>query len=41
MTWKVNRVPDCPKDYICTKFGKNPLKDLDTREFRRVLCGKN
>jgi hypothetical protein len=26
-------VPDSPKDYVCTKFGQNPLKDLDSRVF--------
>jgi hypothetical protein len=25
------RVPDSPKDYVCTKFGQNPLKDVDSR----------
>jgi hypothetical protein len=28
LTLKINRVPDSPKDYVCTKFGQNPLKDL-------------
>jgi hypothetical protein len=32
---------DSPKDYVCTKFGQNPLKDLDSREFTRMLCGEN
>jgi hypothetical protein len=41
MTLKINRVPDSPKDYVCTKFGQNPLKDLDSRVFTRMLCGKN
>jgi hypothetical protein len=27
MTLKINRVPDSLKDYVCTKFGENPLKD--------------
>jgi hypothetical protein len=40
MTLKINRVPDSPKDYVCTKFGQNPLKDLDSRVFTRMLCGK-
>jgi hypothetical protein len=40
MTLKINRVPDSHKDYICTKFGKYPLKDLDSRVFTRMLCGK-
>ena len=38
---KINGVPDSPKDYVCTKFGQNPLKDLDSRVFTRMLCGKN
>ena len=41
LTLKINRVPDSPKDYVCTKFGQNPLKDLDSRVFTRMLCGKN
>jgi hypothetical protein len=41
MTLKINRVLDSPKDYVCTKFGQNPLKDLDSRVFTRMLCGKN
>ena len=40
MTLKINRVPDSPQDYVCTKFGQNPLKDLDSRVFTRMLCGK-
>jgi hypothetical protein len=28
LTWKINMVPDSPKDYVCTKFGQNPFKDL-------------
>jgi hypothetical protein len=28
LTLKINRVQDSPKDYVCTKFGQNPLKDL-------------
>ena len=35
------RVPDSPKDYVCTKFGQNPLKDVDSRVFTRMLRGKN
>jgi hypothetical protein len=38
---KINRVPDSPKDYVCTKFGQNPLKDIDSRVFTRMICGKN
>ena len=37
LTLKINRVPDSPKDYVCAKFGQNPLKDVDSR----VLRGKN
>jgi hypothetical protein len=33
MTLKINRVPDSLKDYVCTKFGENPLKDVDFRVF--------
>jgi hypothetical protein len=36
----MNRVPDSPKDYICTKFGQNPLKDVDSRVFTRMLRSK-
>ena len=41
MTLKINMVPDSHKDYVCTKFGQNPLKDVDSRVFTRMLCGKN
>ena len=37
MTLKINRVPDSLKDLICTKFGQNPLKDVDPRVFTRML----
>ena len=37
MTLKINRVPDSLKDYVCTKFGQNPLKDVDSRVFTRML----
>ena len=40
LTLKINRVPDSPKDYVCTKFGQNPLKDVDSRVFTRMLHGK-
>jgi hypothetical protein len=40
MTLKINRVPDTPKDEVCTKFGQNPLKDVDSRVFTRMLYGK-
>jgi hypothetical protein len=26
---------------VCTKFGQNPLKDVDSRVFTGMLCGKN
>jgi hypothetical protein len=26
--------------YVCTKFGQNPLKDVDSRVFTRMLRGK-
>jgi hypothetical protein len=39
MTLKINRVPDS-KDYVYTKFGQNPLKDVDSRVFTRMLSGK-
>jgi hypothetical protein len=35
MTLKINRVLDSHKDYVCTKFGQNPLKDVDSRVFIR------
>jgi hypothetical protein len=41
LTLKINRVPDSPKDYVCTKFGQNPLKDVDSRVFTRMLRSKN
>ena len=41
LTLKINRVPDSHKDYVCTKFGQNPLKDVDSRVFTRMLNGKN
>ena len=37
MTLETNRVPDSPKDYVCTKFGQNPLKDVDPRVFTRIV----
>ena len=27
---------DSPKDYVCTKFGQNPLKDVDSRVHKDV-----
>ena len=41
VTLKINRVLDSFKDQVCTKFGENPLKDLDSRVFTRMLQGKN
>jgi hypothetical protein len=41
LTLKINRVPDFPKNYVCTKLGQNPLKDVDPRVFTRMVCGKN
>jgi hypothetical protein len=40
LTLKIKRVPDSPKDYVCIKFGQNPLKDVDSRVFTRMLCSK-
>ena len=41
MTLKINRVPESPKNYACTKFSQNPLNDVDSRVFTRMLCSKN
>jgi hypothetical protein len=38
---KINRVLESPKDCVCTKFGQNPLKDVDSRVFTRMLRGKH
>ena len=35
MTLKINRVPDSLN--VCTKVGQNPLKDVDSRVFTRML----
>jgi hypothetical protein len=40
LTMKINTVPDSLKDYACTKFDQNPLKDVDSRVFTRMLCSK-
>jgi hypothetical protein len=40
LTLKINRVPDSPKDYACTKFDENPLKDVDSRVFTKMLHAK-
>jgi len=37
MTLKINRDTDSRKDYACTKVGQNPLKDVDSRVFTRML----
>jgi hypothetical protein len=37
MTLTINRVPFSLKDYICTKFGQNPSKDVDPRVFIRIV----
>jgi hypothetical protein len=37
MSLKINRVPDSHKDYVCTKFGQNPLKDLDSSVHKDVM----
>ena len=37
MTLKINKVPDSLKDLVCTNFGHNPLKDVDSRVFTRML----
>ena len=31
------RVPDSLKDLVCTRFGQNPLKDVDSSVFTRML----
>jgi hypothetical protein len=36
LTLKINRVPDSPKDYVYTKFGQNPLKDVDSSVHKDV-----
>jgi hypothetical protein len=33
---KIKRVSDSPMDYVCTKFGQHPLKDVDSRVFTRM-----
>ena len=40
MTLKINRISDSPRDYVCKKFGQNPLKDVDSRVFKRMMSGK-
>ena len=37
MTLKINRIPDSPKDYVCTKIGQNPLKDVDSSVQKDVM----
>jgi hypothetical protein len=36
MTLKINRIPDSPKHYVCTKIGQNPLKDVDSSVHKDV-----
>ena len=36
MTLKINSVPDSLKDLVCTKFGQNPLKDVDSIVYTRI-----
>jgi hypothetical protein len=40
LTLKINRFPDSPEDYVCTKFDQNPLKDVDSRVFTRMIHAK-
>ena len=40
LTLKINRVLESPKDYVCTKIGQNPLNDVDSRVFTKMLRGK-
>jgi hypothetical protein len=42
LTLKINKVPDSLKDEVCTKFGQNPLKYVDSkyvdsRVFTRII----
>ena len=37
LTLKINRVPDSPKDYVCTKFRQNPLKDVNSSVHKDVM----
>jgi hypothetical protein len=40
MTLKIYRFPDSLKDYVCTKIGENPLKDVDSSVHKsNVLIG--
>ena len=36
ITLKINRISDFLKEYICTKFGQHPWKDVDPRVFTRM-----
>ena len=40
MTLNINRVPDSLKDKVCTKFGQNPLKDVDSSVHKDVMEGR-
>ena len=33
----LKRVPDSLKDWACTKFGQNPLKDVDSSVHKNVM----
>jgi hypothetical protein len=35
------KIRPCDHDYVCTKFCQNPLKDVDSRVFTKMLRGKN
>ena len=39
-TFDLDRVPDSPKDSVCTKFGQNTLKDVDSSVHKDVTEGQ-
>ena len=41
ITLKINRFPDSPKDWVCAMSSQNPLKDVDSRVFTKMLCSKH
>jgi hypothetical protein len=41
LTLKINSVPESCKDYVCSKLGQSPLKDVESRMFTKMLHGKN
>jgi hypothetical protein len=41
VTLKIDRVLESPMDDVCTKFGQNQLKDVDSRVLTKMLRGKN